>query len=123
MCPHGNKYQMSCSDCARIWYLNYKITKRALYLFRAAKARAKKFAVEFTISESDIVIPENCPVLGIPLDWRNREYAASVDRIDISQGYVPGNVCVISGRANRLKSNATVNEIEAILNYMKKEKR
>jgi hypothetical protein len=92
-------------------------------LFRAAKARAKKFAVEFTISESDIVIPENCPVLGIPLDWRNREYAASVDRIDISQGYVPGNVCVISGRANRLKSNATVNEIEAILNYMKKEKR
>jgi len=43
----------------------------------------------------------------------------SVDRIDPTKGYIKGNVEVISWRANHLKNNATVEELEAIVNYMK----
>ena len=34
-------------------------------------------------------------------------------------GYVLGNVYVISWRANRLKSSATIDELEKIIGYIK----
>jgi hypothetical protein len=44
----------------------------------------------------------------------------SIDQIVPGGGYVPGNVRIISWKANRLKSNATIDDLEAILAYMKK---
>jgi hypothetical protein len=44
--------------------------------------------------------------------------AASVDRIDNARGYVAGNVCIISQRANLLKKDATVDEVRSLLRYM-----
>ena len=122
-CPHGGKNKASCKECARAWHQEFQKNHRSSYLFRAAKARAKRKGIEFSINEEHIVVPAMCPVLGIPLDSRTRAYAPSVDRRDLDRGYEPGNVFVISGRANRLKSNATVGEIEAILKYMKKRTR
>lgn len=58
---------------------------------------------------SDIQIPELCPVFKTPM------VSPSLDRIDSSKGYVKGNVRVISKRANQLKSNATVEEMEMVL--------
>jgi hypothetical protein len=46
----------------------------------------------------------------------------SLDRIDSDKGYVKGNVQVISYRANMLKSNASIEELEKVLNWMKGEK-
>jgi len=65
--------------------------------------------------------------LGIPLFARvgagrsNRdqvENSPSLDRIDNSKGYVPGNIAVISMRANMIKNNATLAELKAIVAYM-----
>lgn len=95
-------------------------------LFHAAKSRAQKKGIEFTITPADVVIPEVCPVFGTPLRVKSGETlggigdAPSLDRIDNSRGYVLGNVAVISSRANRLKSDSSVSELKAIIAYMEK---
>jgi hypothetical protein len=38
-------------------------------------------------------------------------FSPSLDRIDPSRGYIPGNVQVISNRANLLKRDGTLREI------------
>lgn len=88
----------------------------------SAKRRASRDGLPFDIEESDIVIPEYCPILNIKLDYDNkdtRENSPSLDKIVPELGYVKGNISVISCRANRIKSDASVDELEAILKYYK----
>lgn len=91
-------------------------------MWAAAKARAKKAEVPFGISPTDIVIPSHCPILGIPLFKRTGRQGGgpnspSLDRIVPSEGYVWGNIVVISNRANRLKSDATIEEMQAMSDF------
>lgn len=84
------------------------------YLLSSARRRAKKKGIDFNIEISDISIPAVCPVLGVALDrtadkWGDN--SPSLDRRDPSKGYVKGNVRVISLRANRLKNDATPQEL------------
>ena len=90
------------------------------YLFETAKARARAKGREFSIDVGDIVIPPTCPILGIPLVLTNTKQqpnSPSLDRIDSSQGYVKGNVRVISWRANTLKKDATIAEIKCLYEF------
>ena len=84
-------------------------------LWMTAQAHARTSGREFSIGIEDIIIPEYCPYLGIKLTnitGQGRHFTnPSLDRKDNSKGYVPGNVEVISWRANRMKSNATPNEL------------
>lgn len=83
------------------------------------KCRCKRDGLEFDLEEKDIVVPEVCPVLNIPIKrndgsgWHND--SPSVDRIDNNRGYTKDNIRVISNRANRLKCDATLEELELIL--------
>lgn len=90
------------------------------YLWAVAKSRAKKFGVEFTIKPSDIVLYTTCPVTGEELDCitNNIRTGMSLDRIDNSRGYIPGNVAIISRRANLRKSDLTIGEVKNLLKYM-----
>lgn len=89
------------------------------YMLSRCKYRARKAGVPFDITVADITVPQSCPVLGIELTRGKGSgfHAASpsLDRIVPLRGYVRGNVRVISARANLLKNNATVSEIEAVL--------
>jgi len=91
------------------------------YTVQGLKRKARYRNKLVTITESDLTQPEYCPVLGIKLDYQAttsfQENTASVDRIDNTKGYVSGNVHVISMKANRLKSNATVEELLKVANY------
>lgn len=91
---------------------------RASRLLSGAKERAKQKGIEFNLDHSDIMIPEFCPVLGIRLERGSGNTRPELDRRDNSKGYVKGNVFVISGRANRLKADASVSELQALLRYM-----
>jgi len=91
-------------------------------LYTRAKSRAKKIGREFNIKTSDITLPEYCPILHIKLQLNANhceDNSYSLDRIDSSKGYIKDNIQVISHRANQLKNNATVEELEIILNYLK----
>ena len=83
-------------------------------MYVAAKNRAKRRKLEFNIEESDIVIPNVCPLLEIPIkygDRTNYENSPSLDRIDNSKGYIKGNIWVISQKANAMKNSATLEEL------------
>lgn len=83
------------------------------------KSRAKIAGYEFDLTLEDIQVPATCPVLGIPIfevkAKCNNPNAPSVDRIDPNGGYTRLNSRIISNRANLLKSNATIEELECVL--------
>lgn len=88
-----------------------------------ARKRAKQKGLPFDITEDDIPVPTFCPVLGIPLmvsNSKRQDNSPTLDRIIPELGYVKGNVMIISFKANRLKSNATPAEIQAVLDYIER---
>ncbi len=97
-----------------------RILKNALY---NAKARG----IPFNIGIEDIFIPSHCPVLGVPLIFTEKnpnqkekyDNCPSLDRLIPSKGYVKGNVVVLSMRANRIKSDATIEELELLVAFLK----
>jgi hypothetical protein len=109
----------------RDWHKNNPVRSYLL----AARGRAKRLGVPFNLKEEDIVFPKICPALGIPIillateEPRKRtDNTPSLDRIIPELGYTKGNVRVISWRANRLKSDAKLYEVERLLRYMKETK-
>lgn len=67
--------------------------------------------------------PDVCPLLGIPLRYDRvvmGEDSPAVDRIDNDAPYVPENCWIISCKANRIKTNATVDEIEMVARNFRK---
>lgn len=96
-----------------------QLTKR---LLSAARQRAVKFNVPFDLELSDITIPIFCPALGIELNWnvgRSQDDSPSLDKFIPSLGYVKGNIAVISWRANKIKSDATADEVQKVATWMK----
>lgn len=74
-------------------------------------------------SVDDIKYVTHCPVLGIELRPgfdHNDDASPSLDRIVPTKGYVKGNVIVISLRANRLKSNATLDELQRLAKFYRR---
>ena len=91
---------------------------RRYNMFHNAQHRAKKKGIPFTISMEDIVIPETCPLLGIPLVSTNNKRDPrnpSLDQIDPGKGYTPDNIWVVSSRANWIKSDATLQELKTLV--------
>lgn len=95
----------------------------AYYLWRTARLRAKAEGLPFEIEVNDVIVPDTCPITGAKIDvlTSNYESGASLDRVVNELGYVKGNVRVISRKANRLKQDATIEQVERILAYMKGE--
>ena len=90
-------------------------------MWDAARGRAATKKLPFSIRAADIKIPEKCPVLGIRLVRGlgiSHAGSPSLDRLDNRRGYVPGNVAVISHRANRLKGDASLAELRALVQWM-----
>ena len=77
--------------------------------------RSRDIPFDLTITQlNELTFPISCPVLGIPLKFNRgqmQDDSYSIDRIDSTQGYTINNIRVISWRANRLKNNATNEEL------------
>lgn len=91
-------------------------------IFHAAKTRAKKKGLPFDITIDDVVIPEVCPLLEIPLVKGTVGFngnSPSLDRVVPDLGYVKGNVWVISMRANSIKRDASLEELTLLSRNLK----
>lgn len=105
------------------------VKKHDQRLYKAFKGRcyyARQKNIEFTIEFEDLSIPSVCPIMGIELyreldGKRLQDNLPSIDRVDNSKGYVPGNVRVISLKANKYKGDMTIEQVERMLKYMKSE--
>ncbi len=86
-------------------------------LFNNAKYRAKKNNLEFSITIDDIIIPELCPIFLIKLitgSSKTIPQTPSLDRINPKIGYIKSNIWVISHRANKIKNDASVEELKMV---------
>ena len=93
----------------------WRINNPEKQMFRGVKKRVREKGYEMTIELSDISIPEFCPIFAwIKLELGGGDSAPTLDRIDNSLGYVKGNIQVISYRANRMKSDGSLNELIAL---------
>jgi len=92
-------------------------------MLNRCKTRAKIKNMEFNLTLENITIPKECPILGIPLLYikgRGGHWnSPSLDRIDNSKGYILGNVQVISRRANIIKNDAALEEIEKVYLFLR----
>lgn len=92
-------------------------------IYNNLKQSAKKRGISFELTKQDlddIGLPLRCPVFGIELRFNNgkvEDDSYSFDRIDSSKGYTRDNLVVISYKANRLKSNATLEELKMLYEY------
>ena len=116
-----NKESKSCG-CLKTEYCRQRATHgrsgtAPFHMLCSARGRAKKLGIPFDLVLEDIVIPEKCPLLGIPLKFNKGKTAddsPTVDRIIPESGYTKKNIHIISYRANRIKNNSTLDEFETI---------
>ena len=105
--------------------------KLRLYLWKRARSRAQLQHLAFDISPDDVVIPETCPVFGFKLEsaygkgiGRGAQNAQpnspTLDRLEPAKGYVKGNIYVISQRANVLKRDASLQELEQLVCWLRR---
>ena len=84
-------------------------------LVYATRQSAKLKQLEHNITKEDLFLPTHCPYLGRLLDYSVGNGKSldnpSVDRIDPQQGYIKGNVEVISLRANMMKCDASIDQL------------
>lgn len=92
-----------------------------LFRLYQLRSRAKKKGVPFDLTVEDMTHPTHCPILGIELDNNSEsfELKPTLDRLIPERGYVRSNVQWISSRANRIKSDATPEEIESVATWIR----
>lgn len=108
-----------CNECNAAYMRHYLQDRRQRHpdveLVARAKKRASRLGIPFALAQP-ITMPKRCPALGILLTpgGSRRDGSPSLDRIDPRQGYVSGNVRVVSDRANRLKGDRTADQLRAL---------
>lgn len=114
-------YQANCKTCNATTQKGKKRKPQGVVraLLNSARQRSRERGLPFELTPDDVVIPATCPVLGIPLAARHGRFGGSdnspsIDRIRNEGGYVPGNVVIVSWRANRIKSDASPEELRRV---------
>lgn len=90
----------------------FKLKRKQLLAVK--KSQANKNNILFDLREEDVVYPDVCPILGIPLEHGDKilgDSSPTIDRINPSLGYTRGNIQVISLLANRMKNSANPEQL------------
>jgi hypothetical protein len=127
----NNKFKYSyCRECEKKRFKEAYKKDPIPQMLSNSKIRAKAKKLPHNITSDDIreVWPKDniCPVLKKPFEMgfksgKTKSMAPSLDKIIPSKGYTKGNIVVISDIVNRLKSDASLEDLKKIINfYIKK---
>jgi hypothetical protein len=116
-CEQADDFRQMCRD--------KKLKNPIAYMLTGTRSRAKKRGIEFSITAADVQMPSNCPCCSRELQMRSGPAekgplpsSPSLERIDGTQGYVPGNVVVLCWRCNEIKRNASLTELQTIVRWL-----
>lgn len=112
-----------CGNCSRLMKRESYRKDPRQQLYRNAKKRAKDKGLYFSLTKEDIKIPDVCPLLGISIriaEGVADDHSPSLDRIEPEKGYTKENIQVVSQRANRIKDNASFEELKTIAENLEK---
>ena len=110
----------------RVYKKRFASKSPAGFLWRKARDRARDEMLPFMLTVADVEAawPKDgrCPVLGIVLKKGtgfSTDASPTLDRLVHEDGYEPGNIAVISMRANRAKQRLTATELEKVAAWMR----
>lgn len=124
---NGNEihYRNECKLCKSLndsfSHQKNRVAKPEKAIFFSTKRRAKIEGINFNLEESDIFIPDKCPILDIKLQMHSdyaRDNSPSIDRLIPNKGYIKGNCFIISYKANRMKQDNSLEDLEKIVKYI-----
>ena len=132
---YKEKHEMYKKTCAER-YRRLKENEPWVVAYPTIKQRAKTKNMEFNLDVEYIknIWTDKCPVLDIPLysavfksggkrnesKARPRDNSPTIDRINSSKGYIKGNVCIMSHRANMIKNCGTLEEHKKVVAFLEK---
>lgn len=112
--PVGDGRRSNCKTCEnQRRKLSYQKNIKTRMLMNS-KARARANGWKHTLTLEDIKIPKVCPLLKVPFEIGvvgNYPFTPTLDRIDSTLGYTKENIKVVTMLANRIKSNATKEQL------------
>ncbi len=89
------------------------------YYAYKGKCQTKGIPFDLTPAYLESIWTEECPVFKEKFIIGDKSMAPSLDRLDPSKGYVQGNVTWISRRANTIKNDASLEDLEKIVDWLK----
>ena len=103
---------------------DYRDRNRFAIRMRSCRARSKEKDLPFNLTEDYLkeIWSGYCPVFNTALNLDAKKGVlghAQLDRIVPSLGYVEGNVVWLSERANRIKDDATLEDLERLVEWLK----
>lgn len=112
-----------CQTCTSSMSRQKRLDNPSKTTWERARARAKKSGIEFSITPEDVeaIWTNTCPIYQVPLrtnEGKPGPDSHSIDRIDNSKGYVPGNIAIVSMRFNTEKRNLSPELLRRMLAYM-----
>lgn len=109
--------KQNCVACRTKAAMKRRHLRPEIASLTAFKRKSTMLGIPFNLTLDDRVIPDVCPILGIPIKRHLGEAGAkqnspSLDRHVPNKGYVKGNVSWISRLANTMKNNATWEQLK-----------
>lgn len=120
---YGYQPMTSCG-CRAAHFTHGQSESPIYHLYAAAKLRARRKGLDFTLNLEDLVVADRCLAFGKPMQHAEggpKDDSPSIDRLDPRKGYTKENVRVISYRANRIKNDATLEELKLLVAYLERE--
>lgn len=111
-----------CKPCRKVLAAEKYKKDWFKYTFILKRSYSKQNNIPFDLTPEylESIWTDTCPITGVKFErhvkWQDNSPA--LDRIKPEKGYIKGNVVYISARANRIKYDATVEELRRIADWL-----